>query len=387
MRRLIKATPFVALALLVGASFAQAQETAMPWQVSLTGNYGSWKNTSLPQDGTQSQMQGQVSYETEQWGATLTGRSVATDYKTALADERFSVSTFTEPTLSTYYATELGAVSVRGGVDVVAGIGKRSYTSAEQGRMIFDPVATDLMIVNSYGAGTDVAPHLVAVWSDGATSFGFAARYTVTGDYDPTDDGVGNTYAPGDTFLGMINGGFTLKENHLLTFQALYITTTGDKLDGTEVFRSGDQVLGEVRYIGSFAGSVRLIVAGSLSTQGKNRIGSDGGTLAEETANSNNNAWELYTSVAWWIVPNLGLTGMVGHKMVAANGLGSDEALYDAGRTRTFIEPGFLWGVSDSLSLMGKLRYSRIEDKKDSFNAADSAYDVYNVDLAVVRRF
>ena len=359
-----------------------------PWQLSLTGNYGTWESGDIDNNGKQDQVFGQIAYGTKLWGVAATGRVATTSYTTTLDDEELSFSTPTDVNIATYYAHEINKVKLRGGIDFDLPTGKSDYTTAELTKIITDPVSGDLMILNSYGAGLNIAPHFVAVFQlTKKASVGFGGRYTVTGEYDPTSDIEDGNLDPGDRLLALVNGAYQLTKTDIITVMAVYSHAEGDKMDGVESFIPGDAFILEARYMKQWDETFQSVMSLSYQTQDLNEISGEGGVLNSENQNSNNNFWETYVNVVYYHSKSFRFMGMLGYKSVDSNGYEFGDSYFDAGRERSFIEPGFMWLFTQRFYTTGKFRYSLVSDKKDIFSPVDADYDVLNVDLAIIWRF
>jgi hypothetical protein len=354
--------------------------------ISATTNYGSWNGGD--NNGSQSLGYLQAAYDAQDWGVVVTGKGAKTSYKTALSEERLDLTTLTDSSVSTYYAYKTGDLTVRGGVDVSLPTGKHSYTGAELARIITDPVSQDLMMVNTYGTGTNVTPHLLAVYKVGdLLTVGGGVHYEFAGQYDPTTDVSSDILDPGDRIMAMLNGVLTLSDSDFLMLSAIYNHSGVDKQDGKDIFRTGDTYSLEARYIRKWEESFSSIFSVAYRQQDKNAMISAGDVLNSELSNSNNNSWEVYVNNIYRYSDDFSITGIFGYKQVFANKLKEDEVLYDGGRWKAFVEPGVMWFLSHSNYVTLKLRYSYIFDKKDAFEPADTGYNVFNADLGYTFSF
>ena len=388
-----KACWLAALLCSVTVSASSAQEGADKgdaggFTVSATANYGSWSSIAGDNKGSQGLGYFQAAYDAANWGVAVTGKGANTSYKTVLSEDRLEFSTLTDTSISTYYSYKTGDLMLRGGVDLSLPTGKHSYTGSELGRIITDPLSQDLMMVNTYGAGTNVTPHLMAVYrvSDQFT-IGGGARYEFTGPYDPTSDVSADNLDPGDRVMAMLNGVLTLTDSDYFMISAMYNQSGVDKQEGKEIFRTGAMYSLEARYIRKWEESFSSIFSVAYRQQDKNEILSATNVLNAELSNSNNNSWEAYINNVYRHSDDFSFTGMAGYKQVFPNGLKADEALYDGGRWKAYVEPGAMWFLSQANYVSFKLRYSYIFDKKDSFASEDSGYNVYNADLGYTYSF
>ncbi len=52
-----------------------------------------------------------------------------------------------------------------------------------------------------------------------------------------------------------------------------------------------------------------------------------------------------------------------------------------------YIAPGVQYSFGDDAYISSTLRYSRIVDKADGYSSVEALYQVYNLDVALTRRF
>ncbi len=380
---------FLVVSLLVfsGATGARAENMKdAAWMLSISSNYGSWQTDDLDSDGAQTLFLTQVTYDTLKWGAAVTGALANTSYKPSYIDERFEVNSLTDTDISTYYIFREKSLTVRFGVDLRLPTGKHSYTDDELTRLITDDISQDLMLVNSYGGGTNVTPHFMVVNKFDKITLGFGAKYDVTGKYDPTDDTPGDNIDPGDRVLAILNGLYRASKNDFIMLSLTYINVGADKMTGDDIFHQGDTYATEIRYLKKLA-ALTMIASASIRTQEKNKLISDENLLKSEISNSNNNIAEFYLSGVYRYSRKISFTALTGYKEVGANGYNSGDDFYDAGRSKIYVEPGISWYFSSKMYATGKARYTNVKDKSDAASVTNATYDVYNVDLSFVYSF
>lgn len=371
-----------------GPVSAQEADKARPWLVSLSANYGTWSTSDLDSDGSQALGFLQISYDADsRWGAAVTGAFVNTSYKASHSEERFDISTLTDTDLSTYYSLQAGALTLRGGVDLRIPTGKSDYSEEEYGRIIIDDLSQDLMLLNTYGGGLNVAPHFVAVYKFGRFTGGLGARYEFAGEYDPTSDTDDGKFDPGDRLLLLLNGVAKVSSKDYFLLTVSYSTYSKDSQDGQDVYRQGDTVSAEARYIKQWDDFLSNVVGVVYKTQQKNELISETGSLESELANSNNNSLEVYLNNVYRHSSKLSVTGLVGYKEVGANGYEEGNDYYDAGRNKIYVEPGMSWYFTSNVYSTLRARYSYVKDKQDASSEVDAAYNVFNVDVGLVYSF
>jgi hypothetical protein len=377
--------------MMFSVSFAQedaAKEEVVGVTVSATANYGTWSSAGGDNKGSQGLGYFQAAYDAKNWGLAVTGKAASTSYKTVLSDERLDFTTLTDASVSTYYSHIIGDLMLRGGVDFSLPTGKHAYTNSELGKIITDPLSQDLMMVNTYGAGTNIITHFLAIQkiSDQLT-IGGGARYEFTGSYDPTTDVSADIMDPGDRLMIMANAALMLTDNDYLLLTAMFNRSGVDKQDGKDIFKTGDTYSIEARYIRKWEEAFNSILSVSYHQQDKNEMPTEGNVLNSELSNSNNNSWEAYVNNVYRYSDDFSFTGVAGYKQVFANGRKQDEPLYDGGRWKAYVEPGVMWFLSQTNYLSSKIRYSYIFDKKDAFSSDDSGYNVFNVDIGYTYSF
>lgn len=378
-------------AMMVSVSFAQEdadKKEVGGFTLSATANYGTWRSAGGDNEGSQGIGYFQAAYDGKDWGLAATGKGSNTSYKTVLSEERLQFTTLTDTSVATYYSHTTGELMLRGGLDFSLPTGKHAYASSELGRIITDPLSQDLMMINTYGAGTNIIPHFMAVRkiSDRMT-IGGGVRYEFTGSYDPTTDLDADILDPGDRLMVMANGALIVTDNDYFLFTVMFNRFGVDKQDGRDIFRTGDTYSFDARYIRKWEEAFNSIFSLSYRQQDKNEMLSESDVLNSELSNSNNNSWEAYVNNIYRHSDDFSFIGMAGYKQVFPNGRNEDESLYDGGRWKVYVEPGAQWFLSQANYLSGKIRYSYILDKKDAFSSDDSGYNVFNVDIGYTYSF
>ncbi|MDH4183640.1 MAG: hypothetical protein OEV92_05420 [Nitrospinota bacterium] len=383
-----KAAFAAALILFAATGVAAAQRGEdKPLTLALFVNGGSFKASGVDADGTQNIGYAQLIYTTSKWGAGVTTSYAATDYLTSTSHERFTRSSMTDTAITTFYNIQSGQMRARFGVDFGLPTGKATQTAAELVKNIADDISQDLLMMNSYGSGLNVAPHLALSYGMGAWTWGLGARYLVAGSYDPMSDRNRDVFDPGDSLMLVLSAMATLNEESSLLVNLSRVIQDKDKQDGREIFRNGDITSVEIRYIREWAGDISTALVGAMRQQDKNQRIYEGTKYKVETGNANANAMETYLEMAQKRSRRLTLTGVVGFKSVQANNYKKEDYLYDGGRTKIFLEPGVRWSFGEDKMLSLKARYSSIDDKADVFSPGGATYSVTNLDLGVIMSF
>ncbi len=383
-----KLVSFLTFFLFPALCFAQDNEDQTPLQVSMFLNHGSWSSGDIDNSGSQSLVFGQLSYKKENWGLSTASTFTKTSYETVYNDSAFDITSLLDTSIAGYYRFEFDRIKVTAGLDAILPTGKPGFTDDEIQKVVSDGVSEDLMIINSYGSGLRVIPHVRAVLGFDNASIGIGARYEFTGEYDPTVDADNDNIDPGERLLVVLHGAMKLGISDYITGLLSYETSSQEKQQELGAFyRTGDTILGEFRYIRQWTDSFSSITGFLASAQGKNDYIGNAGTLISESKNSNNNSWELFINGVYRYTESIHLTGMVGYKQVFANDYDTQDAFYDAGRDKAYVSPGFQWFISKKAYLVAKVRYSLVNDYKDTFSDTDVTYQALNADAGIVYSF
>ncbi|MBI4667088.1 MAG: hypothetical protein HY751_11850 [Nitrospinae bacterium] len=380
-----------AIVLMALSSPATAQEEGVPvknpWLLTISSNYGKWSASDVTSDGNQALGLVQLSYSPGDWGAAVSGTYAKTSYKSATSENRFDVSTLADSDLSLFYMYKTGGLTLRGGLDARLPTGKHSFSTEQLATVMVDELNQELMLLNTYGGGLNIIPNLVAVFSVKPFTFGAGLRYELTGEYDPTTDTEGDNFNPGDRLLALVNGSFSFSDSDIVMLTLSYLNLTRDKQGGADVFRQGDTYSADMKYFRAWGDMFTSILGVTYKTQAKNESLSSESFLLSEASNSNNNILDIYANGTYRYSKEIAIQGVVGVKFVGANGYLEDDPLYDAGLDKIYVEPGVTWYFTESAYVSGKIRYSRIKNKKDALSEADAVYSLYNADVSFVYGF
>lgn len=355
--------------------------------VSLFANAGKWSSGDTGGDGNQTLVYSQVSYDARAWGVAATGSMAKTSYKYSDSQERLDISTLTDTAIATHYGMKWEGTSLSLGLDFNLPTGKHAYSDSEAGLVILEDVAQDLMLVNVYGSGLNVAPHVLVSYRTGFGAVGAGLKYTFTGEFDPTTEHPEDNFDPGDKLMAVMTAMILSRGDDFILLNASYTSSGVDKQNGRDAFHTGDLYGVDGRYVAKWDDNFQTALAVSLKWQNKNELLDAYGVLRPELDNSNKNSTEVLLNNAYRYDSQLTFTGMAGYKTVAANGYASTSGLYDAGRNKYYIEPGAAWQFSKKAYMSGRFRYSMVIDKQDVFSAVDATYNVYNLDLGVAYTF
>lgn len=381
--------------LVIGAALAAVLVVASPaWSgdgdvgmVSLFSNVGKWSSGDTGGDGSQTLVYSQVSYDAKTWGVAATGNAVKTSIKSSGSQESVDISTMTDTVIAAHYGMKWEDTTLRLGLDINLPTGKHAYSDSEAGKVIVEDVSQDLMLVNVYGTGLNIAPHVLASYRTGFGAVGAGLKYSFAGEFDPTTEHSGDNFDPGDKLMAVMSAMILSRGDDFVLLNVSYTHAGVDKQSGRDVFHTGDLYGADARYVAKWDKDFQSALAVSLRWQGKNELLDINGVLRPELDNSNKNSTEVLVSNSYRYTSELTLTGVAGYKAVAANGYAATNGLYDAGRNKFFIEPGAAWQFDKQAYLSGKLRYAMVKDKQDAFSAVDATYNVYNLDLGVVYTF
>ncbi|MDH5509277.1 MAG: hypothetical protein OEZ32_02870 [Nitrospinota bacterium] len=378
----------LAAAVALSAAGASAeQDSTKPLTVGIFSNIGSFSASGSGVEGSQSLAYLQMIYASPTWGAGFTSSYAAVDYTTGAAADRYQRSTVTDTAVTSFYNVKSGALRARFGVDLGLPTGQATQTSEELSRSITDDIYEDLLLLNNYGSGMNMAAHLALSYQTGRITWGLGARYLTAGAYDPMSDREQDEFDPGDSLLALASVLFSFGDRGSALLNLSRTSQGHDKQNGKDIFRNGDIMALEIRLFRDWGSSLSTSLVALERQQDKNeRLYADE-QYKSETGNANANSTEVFLETAWTRSDALVLTGVLGYKSVAANDYPEDDYLHDGGRTKLYIEPGLRWSISKSKLLSLKLRYSTVDDQKDSFSPAGATYSVYNVDIGIIMGF
>jgi len=354
---------------------------------SVYGNYGRWSADSVDNSGGQSMIYSQLAYDASRWGASVTMTYASTSYNTIQSDNSFSVDGLTDTVIGTYYDVKINGVTVRGGVDLIVPTGKSSFPLDDRQRMITDDINSDLMLLNHFGGGLSFRPHVIAAVKKGRVVWAAGFNYLISGSYATSDDLENDTYDPGDKLIAVISADIDTGDDQFALVTVSYTTAGRDTLDGDDIYREGDIMALEARYVRNWFDLFQGTLGGKFSIQGKNDIIGVDNTITSETGNSNGNIMEIFLDGKLQITSGYSITGILGLKHVAANSYSMGEGLADAGRDILYLEPGFIWTLDAEAYVTGKLRYATVSDFQDDFSPEDARYDVINLEVGLVYSF
>ncbi|MDH5638510.1 MAG: hypothetical protein OEZ04_08465 [Nitrospinota bacterium] len=369
----------------IGAS--AEQDSAKPLTVGVFTNTGSFSASGSGVEGSQSIAYLQMIYTSPSWGAGFTSSYASVDYTTGAADERYKRSTMTDTAVTTFYNAKRGALRARFGIDLGLPTGQATQTSEELSRSITDDIYEDLLLLNNYGSGLNMAAHLALSYQTGSITWGFGARYLTAGAYDPMSDREQDEFDPGDSLLALASVLFSFGEQGSALVNLSRTTQGHDKQNGKDIFRNGDIMALEFRLLRDWGSSLSTSLVALERQQDKNERLYANEQYKSETGNANANSTEVFLETAWTSSDALIFTGVLGYKSVTANDYPEDDYLYDGGRTKFYVEPGLRWSLSKSALVSLKLRYSTVDDQKDSLSPDGATYSVYNVDMGIIMGF
>ncbi len=368
----------------IGDAVADEKGTLM---FSVYGNYGSWNADSIDNSGGQSMVYSQLVYDASSWGASVTMTYASTSYDTIQSDNSFNVSGLTDTVIGTYYSAKINDVSIRAGVDLIVPTGKNSFPLDERQSMITDDVNSDLMLLNHFGGGLSFRPHVIAAVKRGRVAWAAGFNYLVSGSYDTSGDLENDTYDPGDKLVAVISANIDTGDDQFALVTLSFTTAGRDTLDGDDIYRQGDVVALEARYVRNWFDLFKGTLGGKISMQGKNDIVGTDNSITSETGNSNGNIMEIFFSGRRRVASDYSLTGVLGTKHVAANSYSMGEGLADAGRDVVYLEPGLIWIVDSKAYVTAKLRYATVSDYQDDFSPEDARYNVITLEVGMVYSF
>lgn len=372
-------------------SFAEqneGQQASNPFVVSASANYGSWSADRDKNNGDQLTSFLQMAYDAKTWGLALTGKGAKSSYQTNTSEDKFNVTTLTDTELSDFVAYTSGAWMLRTGLDVTLPTGKHGYTNNELKSIMADTASSELMVVTSYGQGLNFSPHLVVANKiSPSMTVGLGLKYSFTGEYDATTETPDDNMNPGDRLTALLNAAVMLSPDDYIMATGAYSTASRDKRQGVDIFRQGDTLSLDLKYIRKWFEGLTSVFNVTYMTQQKNELINESLVIQSENQNSNNNSVQVAVNNSWTLAKAVTFMGMAGYKQVDANGYDANNPLYDGGRWKAFLEPGVMLNFSDNFYGTFRARYTRLFNKKDALAVEDISYNVYNLDVAVVYNF
>ena len=370
------------------AGQSDEQPAPNPFVISLSSNYGSWTADRKKNNGNQLVNFLQMGYDAKTWGLAVTGKAARSSYQTDSGEEDFNVSTLTDTELSDFVTYRSGAWILRTGVDVTLPTGKHGYTNSELNSIMADTASSDLMAVTTYGQGLNFSPHLVVANKiSPSMTIGVVLKYSFTGEYYATTEIADDNMSPGDRLTALMNTAFALSPVDYIMATVAYSTAGRDKRQGVDIFRQGDTLTLDLKYVRKWFDEMTSVFSVSYMTQRQNEVIDESLVIQNENQNSNNNSFQIAVNNSWTFSKTVTFTGMAGYKQVYANGYAEDNSQYDGGRWKAFLEPGIIMYFSDNFYGTLKPRYTRLFNKKDALAFGDTSYGVYNLDVVVVCNF
>jgi len=368
-------------------AYEASAKSEKPWLMAFYSNLGKFDASKANSDGSQSVEYFQLVYSKRKWGAGLTSSYNSVSYRAGRATDSYDLSGLTDTALTTFYNKRMRKANLRFGLDLGLPTGKNAVSIEKLSRVIVDDVREDLLILNTYGAGFNVAPNFAATYNTGSVTWGLGARYLFAGEYDPTTNFAGDNFDPGDSLSVVVSSLASISKSDSLFLTLIYTTYGKDKQGGRDVFRNGDIYTLEARYVKRFMENLTSTAAFIFKRQNKNERLQEGADLKSETGNSNANVMDFLFENIYRYSRRFSITAVTGYKTVGSNDYGEGDTFQDGGRDKFYIEPGAIWKFSESAYSTFRLRYSRLNDKKDAFAPEDTSYNVLNLDLGVVFSF
>ncbi len=220
------------------------------------------------------------------------GINFRTNQATVSGDGLTTLAGFTDSQIGfSYYMRSLGAV-FNLGLNIPSG--KKELTLDEYSTSYLISFNHFNLYSPNFGQGLNVSPGLN--WAHQLSEkfvIGLAASYQYKGDFKPVDF-ITEAYKPGDEIT--LNAGldFTINETGTLSADIIYTSYFSDKIEGEDVFASGDKYVGYLHYQ-KYMGFNYLSVIARFRSKAKNSIPVLG-KLVEEVEKSSPNQYELYGS-------------------------------------------------------------------------------------------
>jgi len=209
---------------------------------------------------------------------------------TVTGEDITQLSGFTDSQIGfSYYLQSLGAV-FNLGLNIPSG--KKELTIEEYSTSYLMSFNHFNLQSPNFGQGLNVSPGLNWAYQlSDRFVIGLAASYQYKGDFKPVDF-MPDAYKPGDEII--LSAGFDLNLNETSTISTDFIYTnySSDKIEGEEVFASGDKFVGFIQYQ-KYLGFNYLSFLVRYRSKAKNSIPVLG-KLVQEVEKSSPNQYELY---------------------------------------------------------------------------------------------
>lgn len=128
--------------------------------------------------------------------------------------------------------------------------------------------------IPNFGSGFNLSPSVMwALPVSDDIVFGLAAGFQYRGEYTPIENA--GTLKPGNEFLGTVGVEIRTAETASFALDVVYTRYGRDKLNGSEVFASGDKIRATAQFKASFDRN-ELVVVGSFRSKGKAETGFGG---------------------------------------------------------------------------------------------------------------
>ncbi|MBN2410969.1 hypothetical protein JXQ31_04700 [candidate division KSB1 bacterium] len=218
------------------------------------------------------------------------GINFRTNQATVSGDGVTTLAGFTDSQIGfSYYMRSLGAV-FNLGLNIPSG--KKELTLDEYSTSYLISFNHFNLYSPNFGQGLNVSPGLN--WAHQLSEkfvIGLAASYQYKGEFKPVDF-ITEAYKPGDEII--LNAGldFTINETSTLSADFIYTNYFSDKIEGEDVFASGDKFVGYLHYQNNM-GFNHLSIIARFRSKAKNSIPVLG-ELVEEVEKSSPDQYELY---------------------------------------------------------------------------------------------
>jgi hypothetical protein len=322
-----------------------------------------------------------IFYDTPLWGLSARG-SAGTSKHDLDGAPSASMTGFTDTTVAGYYRLRVSGTEIRFGLDMDLPSGVSSLKTRDLPAVQDE----DLVALQRFGEGFDISPTVIVYRSFGDWGLGGGIGYLWTGEYDPTEDISGDDFDPGDELTVNVLGDVFIGDVWRFIGRVSYTTFGTDERGGFETFREGDEIdigaslewrpepwwaLLSVRDIYRFKAE-RLNAAGQLT---------------EEPQNSRGNEIRGAVTVGYIIDDAWTVRGTVDVRYVAANDYATSAPLYDGGRFKIAVGPGFAWTPSRTFGLDASVRWFYLDAERSPIFPRGAEIIGVHADLRVTYRF
>jgi hypothetical protein len=372
-------------ALLLGAaaSLAATPAAADQWTVRSGVHLDAWSANDSSGEGKGYELLVPLGifFDTPMWGVSARG-SVGTSQHDLDAAPSASMTGFTDTSISGYYRLRVSETEMRFGLDMDLPSGVSSLKTRDLPAIQDE----DLVALQRFGEGFDINPTVIVYRNFGDWGLGGGISYLWTGEYDPTEDIPSDDFDPGDELSVSVLGDVFLGDVWRLIGRVSYTHFTVDERGGFEVFREGDEIDAGLSLEWRPEPWWAVVSLRDIYHLKAERLNA-AGQLGEEAQNSRGNEIRGAVTVGYIIDDAWTVRGTVDVRHVTANDYATSAPLYDGGRFKIAVGPGFTWTPSRTFTLDASVRWFYLDAERSPIFPNGATINGVHADLRVTYRF